>query len=157
MTGTMADVIHVRNICMLRSALGVVLLVVLGGCSSRSTQDACNFSRFDPIEVPRAQMVDENTTYNRNTHWGIKPVYPPEARAKRLSGTVHLRALVDSGGRAIMTCPIYVAGESRPDKSLVDAAAANVRQWRFVPLAANSQVFRQTTVDLKFTLSDSPK
>lgn len=143
--------------CMLKRALAPALALVLGGCSSRRSQDTCSFSQFDPIEVPREQMVDENSILNRNTHWAVKPFYPPEARAKRLSGTVHVRALVDSSGRAVMTCPIYLSGEPRADRSLVDAAMANVKRWRFVPVMGNSKTFRQTTVDLRFELSETQK
>jgi len=56
-----------------------------------------------------------------------------------------------------MTCPIYLSGEPRADESLVDAAMANVKRWRFVPVMGNSKMFRQTTVDLRFELSETQK
>lgn len=145
----------------------VVMVFALGlsltGCAQSVKTGDCGFSRFNPLEVPRESIMDENTFHDRRTHWAVTPVCPPVARAKRLSGTVHVRVLVDMSGRVVKTCPIYKPTEPRADESLVDAAISYVEKGRFRPNLGSPKGseagfrYAATTVDIHFILADQEK
>ena len=75
------------------------------------------------------------------------PVYPPEAKAQRLEGTVVVQVLVGRDGAVVDTKVV----KSVP---ILDAAAvASARQWTFVPAQANGQpVAVWVAVPIKFSL-----
>jgi TonB family protein len=127
--------------------VGATVIAVATG-SARAQDMGQPFQRLPEPPKPAPKL-----TKPPQIKQSVEPVYPPEARAKRLSGIVHVRALVDSRGHAIRTCPVYVPSEPQPDKSLVEAAVTNVKQWQFRSLEENPQVFRQTTVDVRLTLT----
>jgi len=64
---------------------------------------------------------------------GAKPVYPDDAYAKRIEGTVMLQILIDTQGRV---ADVKVV-KSIPE--LDAAAVATVRRWRFTPARKNGQ------------------
>lgn len=123
------------------------------GCASHSKAEECDYSSWNPIEVKPEKIVGKYATYNPKTHRAVTPVYPKEARAKRASGTVNVRVLIDPNGKALKTCAVILPGEPEVDKSLIDAALANVKKWKFRSLQGRIQVFRQTTIQLKFALA----
>lgn len=74
------------------------------------------------------------------------PVYPPIARAARVSGTVVLRAVISKGG---MIEDVHVI--SGPTM-LQEAALEAVRTWRYRPyLLSNKPVEVETTINVVFT------
>jgi TonB family protein len=73
----------------------------------------------------------------------------------RATGTVNVRVLIDPNGKALKTCTVILPGEPEVDKSLIEAALANVKQWNFLPLKNRSHALRQTTIQVKFTLADN--
>jgi TonB family protein len=76
-------------------------------------------------------------------------IYPPEARAARISGTVVIQAIIGKDG--ILKNPRVL---SSPDDSLSQAALDCVRQWRYRPYLLNgSPVEVQTTINVEFTLN----
>ncbi len=76
----------------------------------------------------------------------VDPVYPPEALAQKLHGTVVLQALVARDGR-IEDLKIV-----RGDFVLGRAATAAVRQWRFQPYTLNGHaVATQTLITINFS------
>ncbi len=78
----------------------------------------------------------------------VAPVYPPEARRKRISGTVVLTAFIGKEGSIEDLKPI-----SGPEE-LVPAAVGAVQQWRYRPYVFNGEpVAVQTTITVNFILS----
>ena len=80
----------------------------------------------------------------------VKPVYPPNAQAARISGIVILEVLIGSDGaveeaQVLRSIPLL-------DQAAVDA----VMQWRFAPTLLNGQTVPVImTVTVNFTLDDS--
>jgi len=78
---------------------------------------------------------------------GPQPVYPPLARAARISGTVRLSAVISREG-AILDLHA-VSGHPL----LIPAALAAVKQWIFRPTSLNGDpVEVATEIDINFTL-----
>ena len=76
------------------------------------------------------------------------PVYPPLARAARISGVVRLVAFISEAG-TIEELRV-VEGHAM----LVQAALETVRQWRYQPTILNGHPVRvETTIDVVFTLA----
>ncbi len=77
-----------------------------------------------------------------------KPIYPPLAKQARISGTVHLSAIIAKDGTIQK---LEVLG-GHP--LLVPAALEAVKQWVYQPTLLNGEpVEVQTTIDVNFTLS----
>lgn len=75
------------------------------------------------------------------------PVYPPIAKAARVSGTVVLRAVISKDGK--IEDLHVISGPSMLHEAALDA----VRTWRYRPyLLTNRPVEVETTVNLVFTL-----
>jgi protein TonB len=75
------------------------------------------------------------------------PVYPPIAKAARVSGTVVLQATISKTG-TIENLKV-VSGPAMLQQSALDA----VRQWRYRPYLLNNEpVEVDTTVNVVFTL-----
>jgi periplasmic protein TonB len=76
------------------------------------------------------------------------PVYPPLAKQARISGTVHLSAIIAKDG-TIQKLEV-ISGHPL----LVPAALEAVKQWVYQPTLLNGEpVEVQTTIDVNFTLS----
>jgi protein TonB len=77
-----------------------------------------------------------------------KPVYPPLAKQARISGTVHLSAIIAKDG-TIQKLEV-ISGHPL----LVPSALEAVKQWVYQPTLLNGEpVEVQTTIDVNFTLS----
>jgi TonB family protein len=79
----------------------------------------------------------------------VAPVYPPEAKAARLQGTVRLTATIDKEGniRALE----LVAGHPLLVQSAVDA----VKQWQYATTLLNGNPVEViTTIDINYTLTE---
>jgi TonB family protein len=136
-----------------RYFLAAALLAPIVGCASRTDPDNCDFSRFGATEALPEQVIDENTHYNRKTHWAASFQYPKEARANRIEGEVQVRVLIDSKGGVVEACAITPAGQSRPNASLADAAVSYVKQWKFRPSEGDPANLRQSVVKINFSLA----
>lgn len=78
----------------------------------------------------------------------VPPIYPPDARAGHVTGTVVLHVIIGTDGSVEQ-----VSYESGPTH-LSDAAADAVRQWRYRPIRLNGiAVEVDTTVSVTFSLS----
>ena len=78
----------------------------------------------------------------------VKPIYPPEAKQKRVEGTVRLEVTIDKDGHVSQIA--IVSGPAELTQSATDA----VRQWSYKPTLLNGEpVEVQTTVDVNYTLS----
>jgi protein TonB len=77
-----------------------------------------------------------------------KPVYPPLAKQARISGVVHLAAVISANG-TIQDLKV-ISGHPL----LIPAALDAVKQWVYQPTLLNGEpVEVQTQIDVNFTLS----
>ncbi len=89
-----------------------------------------------------SHMMEGNLIYK------VQPMYPPLARAARIQGPVHLRAIISRTG----TIENLQAIDGHP--MLVGAALDAVRQWRYRPFILNGDpVEVETQVTVNFSLS----
>jgi protein TonB len=93
----------------------------------------------DLIEVPE-DFADDQVVHR------VRPVYPKQARAKKLHGTVVLQAVISKQGK--VDSLQLVSG----DPQLAQAAAEAVKQWRYKPYSHNGEPTdfqTRVTVDIK--------
>ena len=106
-----------------------LLLFCWAGCMAQQTvtgpEGDCGFSKLHPQQL--AHYVERSAVTK------VTPQYPPAAKSNGVTGSVRVRVLIDRKGLVERTCPEYVRGESRPDRSLVVAGEAAALQWSFVP------------------------
>ena len=77
----------------------------------------------------------------------VQPIYPPIAKAARVSGTVVLQATISKTGQ-IENLRV-VSGPAMLQQAALDA----VKQWRYKPYLLNNEpVEVETTVNVIFTL-----
>ena len=77
---------------------------------------------------------------------GDNPTYPPEARKKKIQGTVVLDTTISKEG-AIEDLHLV----KTPDPSLAESAMKAVRTWRYRPYLLNGEpVAVKTTVNVTF-------
>jgi TonB family protein len=77
----------------------------------------------------------------------VQPVYPVEARSKRLQGPVVLQAVIDEFGN--VSNLRTVSGDSILARAAMDA----VRQWHYRPYRLNGQAVKTPTqITVNFTL-----
>ena len=98
------------------------------------------------MEHPQIRIV-ETLNCNHMVHY-VKPVYPVEARQKKLEGTVRLRAHITKAGDLR---DITVVGGN---PIFVPEALRVAQQWRYTPCVIDSRpVEVVTTLDIDFNLS----
>ena len=86
----------------------------------KGTEGDCGFSQ---LKTTRFSHFDKDLK--------VVPQYPPAAKASGITGTVQVRILINKDGLVEKTCPNYVKGEPKPDRSLVIAAEAAALQWKY--------------------------
>jgi protein TonB len=78
-----------------------------------------------------------------------RPVYPALAKQARISGVVHLNALIGKDG-SVKNLQV-ISGHPL----LIQAALDAVKQWTYAPTLLNGQpVEVVTTIEVNFTLSE---
>ena len=80
----------------------------------------------------------------------VDPTYPPASRRAGEQGTVRLKVLVDTSGRASNVAVTQTSGFPRLDQAAVEA----VRKWRFVAATDGTnkiQAYTQVAVTFKLT------
>ncbi len=78
----------------------------------------------------------------------VKPIYPVEAKQKRIEGVVKLEVTIEKDGSVAQIA--VVEGPSELQQSATDA----VRQWVYKPTLLNGEPVKVlTTVDVHYTLS----
>jgi TonB family protein len=70
----------------------------------------------------------------------VAPIYPNEARANRIQGTVVLHVVIGTDGSIKQTEP--VSG----DPVLAEAATVAVRQWKYKPTLLNAKSVEVDTI-----------
>jgi len=84
----------------------------------------------------------------------VDPTYPPASRRAGEEGTVRLKVLVDTNGRASNVAVTQSSGFTRLDQAAMDA----VRKWRFVAATDGSnkiQAYTQVAVTFKLTEAEA--
>jgi len=93
--------------------------------------------------------IEDNVNYPVKLVKMVKPAYPLEAKAARLSGKVKLEATIDKEGK------IQDLRISSGHPLLAAAAYEAVRQWEYTPVRKEGQpVDVRTTIDINFSLDD---
>jgi protein TonB len=78
----------------------------------------------------------------------VRPVYPKEAKSKRIQGTVKFDVVISKTG---VVSELHVVSGN---PILVSAAMDAVKQWRYAPTLLNGEaVDVKTTIDINFTLN----
>ncbi|MGA2897045.1 MAG: energy transducer TonB [Acidobacteriaceae bacterium] len=79
---------------------------------------------------------------------GQPPIYPPDAKAKGLEGSVTLHATIDTDGNVG-----NISVVSATDPIFVDAAITALKSWKFSPyLRDGVPVAVQTNITVNFTI-----
>jgi TonB family protein len=99
-----------------------------------------------PTYLPRQINISSGVAQG-SLQFKVAPVYPPDAKAAGVSGTVVLQCTISKEGRVVNLN--VVSGPALLQQSAIDA----VRQWRYRPYLVNGEAVEvQTTVNLIFTL-----
>src|SRR5207302_4362472 len=99
-----------------------------------------------PGDQPTQQVIHASSVLTNNMIRRVPPVYPQEAKAAHIEGTVRFTATIGKDGR-ILNLQV-VSGHPL----LVESALAAVRQWEYKPTLLNGQpVEIITTIDVNFT------
>ena len=78
----------------------------------------------------------------------VAPIYPPEAKESKVTGTVVLRIEIDTTGA--VQKPQVISGNTMLQQSALDA----VKQWRYRPYKLNGEpVEVETTVNIVYSLA----
>jgi TonB family protein len=93
-------------------------------CGTANGQQDCGFAEYHPTRISHFDKVSIG---------GPTPEYPAAARKSHWSGTVQIGVIVDVQGKVVKTCPVYAPGKPIPHESLIAAASAAAKQWRFKP------------------------
>ncbi len=100
---------------------------------------------LQPLRVRVSQKVSEALIAKK-----VQPQYPPEARGKRIQGTVVLRVEISKEGD--VTELVLVSGHPL----LAPAEIEAVRQWKYKPFLINGQpVAVETQVSVAFELQSN--
>ena len=96
----------------------------------------------------RAKIHVESRVMSSQRISGDNPVYPQEARAKKIQGAVVLTAVIGKDGTIENLLVVKT-----PDPSLAESAIKAVRTWRYRPYLLNGDpVEVETTVNVVYTL-----
>ena len=126
----------------MRFAIGVAAMLALAGCNSPPSKAPAASAASPEI------MVGDSLDCGKMLHY-VQPIYPSEARRKRIQGPIHFRALIGKTGQ------VGVLEVLAGDPLLVPAALAAVKQWRYAPCILNSEAVEfQTTLTVHFTLNN---
>ncbi|HMF91370.1 MAG TPA: TonB family protein [Candidatus Angelobacter sp.] len=99
-----------------------------------------------PVASSTPSMISQSDLEPVQVTKRVAPLYPPIAKARRLSGTVTVQFVVSKEGKA--TNLQFVSGLP----VFRDAAFDAVKQWQFKPAKLNGQIIEQTQqVEMKFT------
>jgi len=109
-----------------------------------TTQTNTQTSAVTAVQIRASDMAGNRDKF-------VEPVYPPDAKAARLQGSVVLDAVIGKDG--IIENLKVVSGPPELTRSAVDA----VRQWTYKPYLLNGDpVAVETTITVTYALGSSP-
>lgn len=91
------------------------------------------FRSFKLSQLGRTNIVEPKVIKK------VDPVYPPEAAANRISGTVRVYFEIGTDGAVHIRPHVNKEEGFSDDPDLVKAAEDAVRQWRYVPLTVDGK------------------
>ena len=120
---------------------GHILFTLPSGSPSQTSE-----ASSDPPQIPKrvrvSQRVMQSFLLTR-----VNPVYPPEAKAGHIEGTIVLRVDIDKDGN------VYKADTVGVYPLLGPEAIEAVKQWKYKPYLLNQTAVEvETTVEINFTL-----
>ena len=136
-----------------------LLILVLAGTSIRSAQLRDNFgpcvaSDKSINKIPRSQKRTNPSKRIPRVSDGLermcfssRPVYPPEAKAKKIEGAVVMAAIIGTDG--FVKELRLISG----DPLLAQSALEAVRQWRYKPFRLNKKPIEvETLITVNFKI-----
>jgi protein TonB len=127
-----------------RTTFGIVSIVLLLLSAGYAQQDQANQNQLTET------AASKNSQPRRLVH-RVAPIYPQEAKERRLSGIVVVAAEVDQHGNVIS------AKIARGHKSFWDAALTAVKEFKFEPTASQGQPAKtMVQIRLSFESFQSP-
>jgi zinc protease len=118
---------------------------IMGGTVPPASSAASAAGQVRPKRIKVSSEVAQAKLIHR-----VVPVYPPEARAAGISGTVRLHAIISAEGE------VRQLGVVSGEPALRAAAIEAVRQWRYKPTLLNGEpVELETYIDVIFSLAGS--
>ncbi|HZL26105.1 MAG TPA: M56 family metallopeptidase [Acidobacteriaceae bacterium] len=145
--------LHVEVGSMRRMATAVVcVLLGVGTCASAL---ALRIKISAPVAQSEAQPAQHSggvrvsaAVMAGNVLTRVNPVYPPDAKAAGVSGTVVLHAIIGKSGE--IESLVVVSGPAELQTSALDA----VRQWRYMPYLLNGEPTEvDTTITVNYNLN----
>jgi protein TonB len=129
------------------AALALISVLACAGLLTGQASDANSHAQPEP--PPTA--LPEGTVKRSCGFCGLEqPSYPPEAKAKGIQGTVHLKMLLGTDGRVKNVQVID------GDPLLAPAAVRAVQKWTYKPYRKNGKLVEvETTASVNFTISHS--
>jgi protein TonB len=95
------------------------------------SQGESSSSSSQSEEAPERIRVGEGVEAASLLHY-VKPAYPADAKAAKITGTVRMHAIIGANGSVAQL--EYISGPAE----LKDAAEDAVKQWRYKPILLNS-------------------
>jgi len=128
-----------RKTWLLAALATVAILVPL----ATFTLQAADPQAPSPVRVG-GKVMESNIIHK------VTPIYPADAKARRIQGLVTLKVLIDKSGTPTNLEPV----NPDADASLIAAAIEAVSQWRYKPTLLDGEpVEVTTTIDINFTLN----
>jgi protein TonB len=128
------------------STFGVAGMEGLGGSASGVTDSMFNQANKVKVAPPKKVSISAGVMVGMLIQ-KTQPIYPPIAKAARVSGTVVLQATISKAG-TIENLHV-INGPAMLQQAAMDA----VRSWRYRPYLLNNEpVEVETTVNVIFTL-----
>ncbi len=132
---------------LIASACSILALATCTSALALHTEVATNAPIAEPGRSKAIRVESRIMAGQRLS--GENPTYPPEARAKKIQGTVVLDATIDKDG-AIKDLHVT----KTPSRLLSDSAIKAVRTWRYSPYLLNGDpVEVQTTINVTYNLA----
>lgn len=122
-----------ENGWMVRQAIaGTTMFVVLFDGTGRQLTILRDQTCFDPAVSDDGSFLipGEDGVSDLVKIKTVDPVYPHQARTRRVSGSTMLQAIIDADGRVANLC---VVNCSRPGLGFEKAAHDAVKEWRYSP------------------------
>ena len=121
------------------------------GGSAAGLTVAVSTGRLPAVVLPDAKRVSGGVMQGLRTSY-VQPVYPPLAKAAKMSGVVVMKAVISKDG-SISALEIMSATNPVFNKAAIDA----VRQWKYRPYTLNGEPTEvMTTITVNFAVNPPP-